>query len=166
MSLTWQTGCFGSILLERIILPWNKVRFFVHLLGMRGQGPKTMYLWMQRFWLTPWFNYNGMIRRPMPTPRAKQFRNGNNFNLMQNAPHQFPNLVLVRLTSSHLTNILGILKWGVGSIPFHVLAKIKEDEDLASLIHESKVAWPVSLFAFHDLHVNHIIIFSIYVFES
>jgi hypothetical protein len=37
MSLTWQNGCFGSILLELIILPWNKVSLFVHLLGMRGQ---------------------------------------------------------------------------------------------------------------------------------
>ncbi len=85
---------------------------------------------------------------------------------MQNVPHQFPKLVLVKLTSSHLTNILGILRWGVRSIHPHVLAKVDKDEDFASLICGSKVAWPVRLFAFHDLHVNHIIIFAIDVLES
>jgi hypothetical protein len=65
-----------------------------------------------------------------------------------------------------LTNILGILRWGVGSIPPHVLVEVEEHEGLASLIRESKVAWPVSLFAFHDLHENHIIIFVIDAFES
>jgi hypothetical protein len=121
---------------------------------------------MQRSWLTPWFDYEKMIKRPMPTPRAKQLRNGSNFNFMQNAAHQFPKLVLVRLASSHLTNILGILRWGVGSIPPHVLAKVEKDENLASLICGSKVAWPVSLFAFHDIHANHIIIFVIDALES
>jgi hypothetical protein len=107
-----------------------------------------------------------MIKRAMPMPRAKQLKNGINFNLMHNAPRQFPKLVLAKLTSSHWTNILSILRWGVGSIPPHVLAKVEEKEDLASLICGSKVAWPVSLFAFHDLHANHIIIFVIDAFES
>jgi hypothetical protein len=49
--------------------------------------------------------------------------------------------MLVKLTSSHLTNILGIPRWGVGSIPPHVLAKVKKDEDLASLIHGSKLTY-------------------------
>lgn len=166
MSLTWKNGCFGNILLELIILPWNKVSLFVHLLGMRGQGAKNMHPWMQRSWLTPWLDYDKMIKRPMPTPRAKQLRSGKNFNLMQNAPHWFPKLVLVRLAFSHLTNILGIVRWGVGSISLHVLAKVEKDENLASLIRGSKVAWPVSLFAFHDLHANHIIIFVIDALES
>jgi hypothetical protein len=107
-----------------------------------------------------------MIKGPMPMPKAKQLKSGSNFNLMQIAPHEFPKLVLVRLASSHLTNILGILRWGVGSIPLHVLAKVEKDEDLASLICGSKVAWPISLFAFHDLHANHIIIFVVDAFES
>jgi hypothetical protein len=53
-----------------------------------------------------------------------------------------------------------------GSIPPHVLGKVEKEEDLASLIRGSKVAWPVSFFAFHDLHANHIIIFVIDVIES
>jgi hypothetical protein len=73
---------------------------------------------------------------------------------------------LVRLASSHLTNILGIFRWDVGSIPLHVLAKVEKDENLASLICGSKVPWPVSLFAFCDIHVNHIIIFVINALES
>ncbi len=101
----------------------------------------------------------------MPTPITKQLRSGSNFNLTQNVPHQFPKLVLVKLKFSHLTNIQGILRWGVGSIPPRVLAKVEKDEDLALLICGSKVAWLVSLFAFHDLYANHIIIFVIDVLE-
>jgi hypothetical protein len=40
-----------------------------------------------------------------------------------------------------LTNILGIPKGGVVSIPPHVLAKVEKDEGLTSLIHGSKVAY-------------------------
>jgi hypothetical protein len=49
--------------------------------------------------------------------------------------------MLVKLASSHLTNILGIPRWGVRFIPPHVLAKVKNDEDLASLIHGSKLTY-------------------------
>jgi hypothetical protein len=49
--------------------------------------------------------------------------------------------MLVKLASSHLTNILGIARWGVGSIPPHVLAKVRKDENLASLIHGSKLTY-------------------------
>jgi hypothetical protein len=51
-----------------------------------------------------------------------------------------PRSMLVKLASSHLTNILGIPRWGVGSIPPHVLAKVKKDE-LASLIHGTKLTY-------------------------
>jgi hypothetical protein len=107
-----------------------------------------------------------MIRRPMPMLRAKQLKSGSNFDFMQNAPHRFPKLLLVKFASSHLTNILGFLRWGVRSILPRVLAKVEKDENLASLICGSKVAWSVSLFAFRDLHANHIIIFAIDVLES
>jgi hypothetical protein len=59
---------------------------------------------------------------------------------------QVPKLVLVKLAPSHLTNILGIPKWGVGSIPPHVSAKVEKDENLASLIGGSKVAYANELF--------------------
>jgi hypothetical protein len=61
---------------------------------------------------------------------------------------QVPKLVLVKLAPSHLTNILGIPRWGVGSIPPHVLAKVEKDEDLASLIGGSKVPYAKALRAF------------------
>jgi hypothetical protein len=51
---------------------------------------------------------------------------------------------------SHLTNILGLPKGGVVSIPPHVLAKVEKDEGLASLIRESKVAYAKALRASWD----------------
>jgi len=85
---------------------------------------------MQRSCLTPWLNYDGTIRRPMPMPKSKAIEEWE--QLQPNAKHTPLVLkpMLVRLTSSHLTNILGIFRWGVGSIPPHVLAKVKKDEDL------------------------------------
>jgi hypothetical protein len=47
----------------------------------------------------------------------------------------------IQRRSSHLTNILGIPKGGVVSIPPPVLAKVEKDEGLTSLIHGSKVAY-------------------------
>jgi hypothetical protein len=49
-----------------------------------------------------------------------------------------------------LTNVLGILKWGVVSIPPHVLAKVEKDEGLASLICGSKMAYAKALRASWD----------------
>ncbi len=61
-----------------------------------------------------------------------------------------PKSILVKLASSHLTNILGIPRWGVGSIPPRVLAKVKKDEDLASLIGGSKLTYAKALKASWD----------------
>jgi len=56
----------------------------------------------------------------------------------------------IQRKSSHLTNILGLPKWGVVSIPPHVLAKVEKDEGLASLIRGSKVAYAKALRASWD----------------
>jgi hypothetical protein len=56
----------------------------------------------------------------------------------------------MKLASSYLTNILGIPRWGVGSIPPYVLAKVKKDEDLASLIGGSKLTYAKVLKASWD----------------
>jgi hypothetical protein len=67
---------------------------------------------------------------------------------------QVPKLVLVKLAPSHLTNILGVPRLGVGSIPPHVLAKVEKDEDLASLIGGSRVAYARPLGPFEILGVG------------
>jgi hypothetical protein len=61
---------------------------------------------------------------------------------------QVPKSVLVKLVPSNLTNILGVPRWGVGSIPPHVLANVEKDEDLASLIGGSKATYAKAFRAF------------------
>jgi len=45
-----------------------------------------------------------------------------------------PKPALVKLTSSHILELFGMIAWGVGSIVFNVQAKVECDEDLAIVI--------------------------------
>jgi hypothetical protein len=44
---------------------------------------------------------------------------------------EVPKPALVRLASSHILRLLGMITWGVGSIPLNVKAKLEHDENLA-----------------------------------
>ncbi len=40
----------------------------------------------------------------------------------------------VKLASSHILQLLGMIAWGVGVIPLNMQAKLERDEDLALVI--------------------------------
>jgi hypothetical protein len=52
---------------------------------------------------------------------------------------------LVKVVFSKLFSLLGILAWGVGSIPPNVITKLKRDENLVGLIRASKVSYAKGL---------------------
>ncbi len=47
---------------------------------------------------------------------------------------EVPKLTLVKLTSSHIFQLLGMIACGVGSILFNMQAKVECDEDLVVVI--------------------------------
>jgi hypothetical protein len=47
---------------------------------------------------------------------------------------EVPTPTLIKLTSSHILQLLGMITWGVGAIPLNVQAKLKRDENLALVI--------------------------------
>jgi len=56
-----------------------------------------------------------------------------------------PKPTIVKLTSSHILWLLGMITWGVGAIPPNVQAKLERDEDFALVIQTSRARYVKAL---------------------
>ncbi len=63
---------------------------------------------------------------------------------MRNTP-KVPKPTLVKLASNTIFEFLGMTKWGVGSIPFKVQAKVECNKDSAIAISKTQVGYAKAL---------------------
>ncbi len=70
--------------------------------------------------------------------RRHAFLEWNRLQVYFQYTHEVPKLTLVKLTSSHILQLLGMTTWGVGAILLNVQAKLERDEDLALVIRKTR----------------------------
>ncbi len=98
---------------------WNRASPNTYLLEKKAQGIKIMQPWMCGSWKTFVPNFVIMNRRQLLGLRGTQTWNGASSKLFCGTPKVFKS-TLVELTSSHILQLIGMITWGVGSIPFNV----------------------------------------------
>ncbi len=106
--------------------------------GPRRQDHMTINAWVLSNPLA-WFRHNDQ----KAIAKAKRHANlkWNRIQVYLQYTPKVPKPTLVKLTFSHILQLLGTIAWGVGGILLNVQAKLKHDEDLALVIQTTQARY-------------------------
>ncbi len=128
-NTTWYTICRHVTMLF-----WSSISPNAHLCRRTAWGIKTMWPWMHKFWITQWFDFTATNKRQLLGSKRHVNLKWGKLHVVMGDTLEVPKPTLVKLAFNAKLDILGMITWSVGSIPFNVQAKVDHYEDLAIVI--------------------------------